>query len=353
MIRRALTLATCALLSSPLWAAPAGLRVLAVKAPNGEARFSSKRAGESGFFSVFPGQQISTDEELQTGPGTVAALALPDGSRLAFAASTHVRVQDASATHLLLHKGAVWSASAGSSGGSHKLQITSDGRRFTVRGTEFTLEGGDGQLDNLAVLEGAVDVSGPRGSEEGTASAGDSWTEAGGNGWTRRHVDPAELRREVAHGPLELAFEWLSDELGALRSDLTSASRKWEQLQNLLNGGKVSNADLSAPFGAAWSNLAKAETPPPGTLKVERDQPGRPRFSWPQQSGAAAYALFVSSDPDGEQVAFSLLTRSSVAVYPATGRPLPAGPYHWFVVPLDENDRPRGTAQRSHFEISP
>lgn len=329
------------------------LRVIDVKAPIQPATLEHRLGSDASWFQAFVGTTGAIHDRFRTSPNTVAALEFFIGGRVGLSKDTEIEVITDRSVHdmgsvrrIILHNGALWAKSGRL---RQPLEIQTNGGILGIKGTEFVLESSNGNTE-LAVLEGAVDVSDTNAQPVGTAGPGDSFSlRSEEPQWQKRHRDPEELRRELEESPVGQAIAIIQEEIQLVRRDLSSAGERLQHLQDMLNKGGPAY-ELAAPYGKALhSGLAD---PPLASMEPNENAPANPVFRWGALPGADGYVLFLAADPKYSSLLYSVRTRDNVAVYPTTARPLAPGSYHWRVIPVDAQDQPLQGASEGHFQVA-
>jgi hypothetical protein len=349
-----LSIGLFALLSGSGWTQEPVLRVTDIKALQaGDPVLEHRQPDDKLWYHAFVGTTGAVRDHFKTDARTVASLEFFIGGRVGLNKDTEIEVvtersvsdSQAKPQKIILHSGALWAKSGKL---KQTLEIQTNGGVMGIKGTEFVLETSDGKT-NLAVLEGAVEVSDEHRKPVGVAGPGDTYSLEQGGGWRTRHRDPEELRRELEESSIGQALAIIMEEIQLLKRDLQSARERLEQLQNALAGG-APTYHLAAPFGKAiQTGVAKGGLT--GLSPAGVAEP-LPVFRWNAHPGADGYIVFVAADPKFERLIYSVRTRDSQAVYPSTSRPLAKGTYHWRVLPVDGLDQPLHGATQAVFQVA-
>jgi len=362
------------------------VRVQSIKATEGTGAGVLKQAhpGDVQPFRVSENSTGYVRDRYLTDGATMAALEFLIGGRVGINRDTTIEIinersvadSNLSVKRIILKNGSIW-VKADAKTLKQPIEIQTNGGVMGIKGTEFTAETQPDGGVRVCCFEsnsdlGGVEIRDSQGTVLGVARPGDEYEiELLKAPIVKHYQDINVFRRETLQrsfremdsnpafqsffGPLGQHLKFgigtaysaaasLADiENGPLSGvyDLqSSVNTQGASLQTLVNWGKSQKQSSQAPLSPC--NL----TVGPGAF---------PRFSWLGIAGAGGYVVMLGRD---EAMSELLLTESTEAcwlVYPASMRPMEAGPYFWRVIPVNGKNQPvtglKGAA--SSFRVDP
>lgn len=325
---------------APSLAQESAQRVGSVIDIDGPRLYTNKFKTKS-WYQAYAGMGTYVSERLRTDKDTQAILEFIVGGRAGIGRNSHVQIIspdeiERAGSTMRIDAGTFWAKLERQ---EKQFEIRTAGGVIGIEGTEL-LVGVDPKTGVTEVLlfEGQVSVTDEKGNKK-TLFPGDYAEFGGAKGMCVLSYPSASLRTLIVE-----RYPKFSSFLAS--KNVTSIPKPASP--TLIRGHNKARPDLMAVLElAAESGGISATGLSPSGASVPA---GPPSFSWAPVPGAESYAIYVSTDQAGEEMAFSSRADGASFTIPEGALGLDQGKYFWSVIPLDADGKPMGSAAQSWFE---
>ena len=333
--------------------APAkGKKVGKVLAITGKTLMSNRNA-EGRWFKGYEGMSSHLRERFKTDGDTQAVVEFLIGGQAVIKPGTEIeiigdRAAKTVGNQLLVRSGTIW---AKVNKQNSEMKIKTAGGTMGIEGTEFVIDVDDEGNTTLSVLEGAVKYTDNAGNEQMT-SPGDRVVAGASTALRYRSLGVWTLRDELRkeHPALAEASYYLGRYVPGIGyyggRNAYWAYRAIQFYQDPEGAAWDVAADqVGSRVGHGLGGIMRRAKPKPAqpvsNLAWEQDNENdAPRFSW-KKTKADSYAVLVANDSDGKDIVWAGNTEDDRLRYPSYGPELEAKSYYLFVIPLNDEGKPR------------
>lgn len=332
--------------------APEAKKVGKVLAITGQTLMTNRNA-EGRWFKGYEGMPSHMRERFKTDGKTQAVVEFLIGGQAIIKPGTEIEIiGDRSAktvgNQLLVRSGTIW---AKVNKQNSELRIKTAGGTMGIEGTEFVIDVDDDGNTTLSVLEGAVKYTDNAGNQQMT-SPGDRVVAGASTALRYRSLGVWALRDELRqeHPALAEASYYLGRYIPGVRyfggREAYWAYRAIQFYQDPQGAAwDVASDQVGSRVGHGLGGIMRRAKPKPAepvsNLAWEQDKENdAPRFSW-EKTKAHDYAVLVANDSDGKDIVWAGKTEDDHIRYPSFGPELQSKMYHLFIIPLNEEGKPR------------
>ena len=303
-------------------------------------RLYTNRLKDQGWFQAYAGMNTFLSERLRTDKQTQAVLRFLVGGLAGIGRNSHIQIispreVDKVGSTMRINAGTFWAKLEKQ---EREFQIQTGGGVIGIEGTEL-LVGVDEKTGVTEVLlfEGQVSVVDKKGNKK-TLKPGDYAEFGGAKGMCVLSYPSASLRTLIVERYPKFSSFLASQNITSIPKPASPT---------LVRGHNKSRPNLLIVRTEAGSSQGSAAS---GLTPAGSSVSGPPTFRWDPVPGAESYAIFVSNDEAGEELAFSSRSDGTSLTMPEGSLGLDQGRYYWSVVPLNADGKPVGPAATSWFE---